>query len=209
MKNITIVDQPLVIDSLAHLRDRDTGIQNFRFYSNKICKLLFAEAIRGLEMTDSEVTTPVKETHVQKISGDIVIVSVLRAGLAMLSGSTSLLPLSKVGFVGLTSENKTSVAKEYYWKLPELTTNSIIVITDPMLASGGTILHILRKLAKSHQVKSIRVVCVISTPEGINAIHAEFPDVQIYTAAIDKERDSQGFIIPGLGDYGDRYFGTI
>jgi len=118
-----------------------------------------------------------------------------------------LLPKSKVGFVGLQRDEETAVASEYYWKLPPLTTESVVIITDPMLATGGSILHLLKVVSKE-KIKELRVVCVIAAPEGIEAIHKEFPDVHIYTGSVDSHLNSKKYIVPGLGDYGDRYFGT-
>jgi uracil phosphoribosyltransferase len=124
-----------------------------------------------------------------------------------LFGALQLLPKSKVGFVGLQRDEKTAVASEYYWKLPPLSEESVVIITDPMLATGGSILHLLHTVSKE-KIKELRIVCVIAAPEGIEAIHHEFPDVHIFTGAIDSHLNEKKYIVPGLGDYGDRYFGT-
>ena len=207
MKHVHTVDHPFVIDSLTHLRDVQTGIQKFRHHSDKICQLLFAEAIRGLDFTTEVVQTPLQSTSAQKLKDEIVVVPVLRSGIAMLFGALHLLPKSKVGFVGLERDEETAQAHEYYWKLPRLTKDSVVVITDPMLATGGSILHLLRRVAQEEH-KQMRVVCVIAAPEGIAAVHTEFPEVEIFTAAIDSHLNDRSYIVPGLGDYGDRYFGT-
>jgi uracil phosphoribosyltransferase len=208
MKHVHIVDHPFVIDSLTHLRDKDTGIQKFRHHSDKICQLLFAEAIRGLEFITEEVQTPLQSTPAKKLKDEIVVVPVLRSGIAMLFGALQLLPKSKVGFVGLERDEETAQAHEYYWKLPTLTKDSVVVITDPMLATGGSILHLLRRVAKEEH-KQMRIVCVIAAPEGIAAVQKEFPEVEIFTAAVDTHLNDRAYIVPGLGDYGDRYFGTV
>lgn len=207
MKNLIIVDHPFVVDSLAHLRDKKTDLKKFRFYSDQLCKLLFAEAIRGLEFNKITIETPLETTEVEKLRDEVIIIPVLRAGLSMLYGSLQLLPKSKVGFVGLSRDEKTAIAEEYYWKLPEITNHSVVIITDPMLATGGTILHVLRRVVKE-PAKSIRIVCVVSSPEGVKAVHDEFPNTVIYTAALDSHLNDKKYIVPGLGDYGDRYFGT-
>lgn len=207
VKNLIIVDHPFVVDSLAHLRDKSSDLKKFRFYSDQLCKLLFSEAIRGLEFNTITIETPLEKTQVQKLRDEVIIVPVLRAGLSMLYGSLQLLPKSKVGFVGLARDEETAVAEEYYWKLPVITPHSVVIITDPMLATGGTILHVLRRVAKE-KAKLIRIACVVASPEGVEAIHSEFPGVTIYTAALDDHLNDKKYIVPGLGDYGDRYFGT-
>lgn len=208
-KNLEVINHPFIIDDLSHLRDEKTEIASFRRHSDQICQLLFTEAIRGLEMTDLLVTTPVKvETKTQRLGDEVIVIPILRAGLAMLFGAMQLLPKSKVGFVGLQRDEKTAIASEYYWKLPPIRENSVVIITDPMLATGGSLLHLLKKLSPL-KPKEIRIVCVIAAPEGIAAIRKEYPEIKIFTAAIDEKLNSNKYIVPGLGDYGDRYFGTI
>jgi uracil phosphoribosyltransferase len=168
---------------------------------------LFAEAIRGLEYQDQEIETPIKNVTVQKLKDEVVVVPVLRSGIAMLFGAMHLLPKSKVGFVGLERDEETAEAKEYYWKLPTLTKESVVIVTDPMLATGGSILHVLDRVSQE-TTKAIKVVCVVAAPEGIKAIHNKYPSVEIFTAAVDEGLNDIKFIVPGLGDYGDRYFGT-
>lgn len=207
--NVVVVDHPFVKDSLAHLRDKKTEIRRFRFHSDQICQFLFAEAIKGLEFRQEGIETPVGPAEVEKLVDEVIVVPVFRAGLAMLFGAIHLLPKSKVGFVGYARDEKTAEAQEYYWKLPELSKHSVLIVTDPMLATGGTILHMLRRLSKQNvKLKEMRVVCVVAAPEGINAVHAEFPEVKIFCAAIDQGLNEKKYIVPGLGDYGDRYFGT-
>ena len=208
-RNVTIVNHPFVKDSLAHLRNKNTEIRRFRFHSDQICQFLFAEAIAGLSFRQQEIDTPCGPTTVEKLADDVIVVPVFRAGLAMLFGAMHLLPKSKIGFVGYARDEKTAEAHEYYWKLPEITPHSVLIVTDPMLATGGTILHMLRRLSKQgQQPKEMRVVCVVAAPEGIEAVHKEFPDVKIFCAAIDRGLNDKSYIVPGLGDYGDRYFGT-
>lgn len=201
------IDQPLVADSLSHLRDKETSMEKFRHHSDKLCQLLFAEATRGLELREKSIESPLRSMKAPYLFDEFVIVPVLRSGIVMLFGALELLPKAKVGFVGLERDEKTAIASEYYWKLPPINSNSVVIVTDPMLASGGSLLHLLKKIAP-HKPKQIRVVSVIAAPEGIKLIHDEFPEVQIVTAAIDERLNDRKFIEPGLGDYGDRYFGT-
>lgn len=204
---VHIVDHPFIIDSLSHLRDKNTKLQKFRHHSNKLCYLLFAEAIRGLDFHIQEIETPLSPMKTQRLSDEIIVVPVLRSGLAMLFGAMELLPKSKIGFVGLARDENTAVASQYYWKLPPIHANSVVIVTDPMLATGGSILHVLRNLSKE-KPKEIRIVSVISAPEGVAAIRKEFPHVPIFTAALDNHLNDKKYIVPGIGDYGDRYFGT-
>ncbi len=207
MKNVFIIDHPFIQDSLTHLRDKQTDVDKFRRHSDRLCRLLFAEAIRGLSFKDVSIETPLETVTAKKLADEIVVIPVLRSGIAMLFGAMDLLPKSKIGFVGLARDEKTAVASEYYWKLPKLASHSVVIVTDPMLATGGSLLHLLRRVSKE-KLKEMRVVCVIAAPEGINAIHEEFPQVAIFTAAVDSHLNAKKYIVPGLGDYGDRYFGT-
>jgi uracil phosphoribosyltransferase len=207
-KMVYKIDHPFITDSLSHLRDKETDVAKFRRHSDRLCELLFAEAIRGLDFNEIEITTPLEvKIKTKKLKDEVIIIPILRAGLAMLFGAMKLLPKSKIGFLGLERDEKTAVAREYYCKLPRITANSVVVITDPMLATGGSILQTLRKL-KGFKPKDIRVVCVIAAPEGIALIQKEFPNVDIFTAAVDECLNNKKYILPGIGDYGDRYFGT-
>lgn len=204
---INVVDHPFVQDSLTHLRNKETNLQKFRHHSDKICQLLFAEAIRGLDFKTVAIETPIATMRSPKLADEIIVVPVLRAGLAMLFGAMHLLPKSKIGFVGLERDEKTAIAHEYYWKLPQINQNSVVIVTDPMLATGGSVAHLIERVAKE-QPKQIRVVSVISAPEGVDMINKRFPEVEIFTAHLDEKLNDQKYIVPGLGDYGDRYFGT-
>ena len=207
MKNVFVNTHPLVQDSLTHLRNKKTKLQKFRHHSDKICSLLFADAISDLHSENAKVVTPVGPANCQKLIDEIIVVPVLRSGIAMLFGAMNLLPKSKIGFVGMERDEKTAIAHEYYWKLPKIHKNSIVVITDPMLATGGSISQLLKKVA-AKKPKEMKVVSVICAPEGIKRLQKEFPGVKIYTAFIDEKLNDQKYIVPGLGDYGDRYFGT-
>ena len=205
--NYHLVDHPFITDSLAHLRNKDTKLQKFRRHSNQICQFLFAEAIRGLQFQNCQIETPLTKTTVQKLKEEVVVIPVLRSGLAMLFGAMQLLPKSRVGFVGLERDEQTAKARKYYWKLPTISKNDIVIVTDPMLATGGSAAHVLTELIKE-KPKQIRLVCVVAAPEGVKLINEHFPQVEIFTAALDKKLNDRFYIVPGLGDYGDRYFGT-
>jgi uracil phosphoribosyltransferase len=207
MRNVHILTHPFIADSLAHLRNKDTEIEKFRHHSDKICQLLIMEVSKDVQVRDIEVETPLAKVTGQKLNDEVIVVPVLRAGLAMLVGALHFLPKSKVGFVGLERDESTAVAREYYWKLPKITKDSFVILTDPMLATGGSILHVLRQVSKEGPRK-MNVVCVLAAPEGIEAVNKEFPDVQIFTSAIDDHLNDKKYIVPGLGDFGDRYFGT-
>lgn len=207
LKRVHVIDHPFVQDSLTHLRDKSTPVTKFRWHSDRICQQLFIEATRSISVREVEIETPLTKTNAKKLDEEVIIVPVLRSGVCMLFGALQLLPKSRVGFAGLQRDETTAIASEYYWKFPQVTRKSVIIITDPMVATGGSILHILRQLHKE-QPKEFRIVSVIAAPEGIAAIHAEFPDVEIYTASLDSHLNAQKYIVPGLGDYGDRYYGT-
>lgn len=202
-----IVRHPLIQDSLGHLRDKHISLAGFRHHSDKICQLLFVEAIQGLASHTVQIETPLEPTTAQRLSDEVIVVPVLRAGLAMLFGAMHVLPKSKIGFVGLERDEETALARRYYWKLPEITQNSVVIVTDPMLATGGSLTHTLKEVESKHP-KSLIVVSVVSAPEGVARLEEEFPSVRIYTAALDDRLNDKKYIVPGLGDYGDRYFGT-
>lgn len=209
MKKLHLVEHPFVVDSLSHLRDQRTSLEKFREYSDRICSFLFAEAVAGLTFRKEQISTPLAKIKVAKINDEIIIIPVLRSGIAMLFGAMKLLPRIKVGFVGMERNEETAVAREYYWKLPKITSNSVVIITDPMLATGGSIAHLINKVIKE-KPKAIRIVSVVAAPEGIDRLKKEFPklDLEIFVAAVDDQLNNKKYIVPGLGDYGDRYFGT-
>lgn len=209
MNKLHIVKHPFVVDSLSHLRDERTSLEKFREYSDRICSFLFGEAVEGLDFRREKISSPLKQVTVSKINDEIVVVPVLRSGVAMLFGAMKLLPRIKVGFVGMERNEKTAKAREYYWKLPKITKDSVVIVTDPMLATGGSISHLVKKVAKENP-KAIRIVSVVAAPEGLERLEKDFPkiDLDIFVASLDESLNDQKFIVPGLGDYGDRYFGT-
>lgn len=207
MSQLHVVSHPFVQDSLLHLRNQETPLQKFRHHSDRICEFLFYEAVRNLSSTPVTVQTPLAPATGQKLSSEVVVVPVLRAGLALLPAALKFLPKSKIGFVGLERDEATALARPYYWKLPTFSSDSVVIITDPMLATGGTISHVMQEVQKVHTGKTV-LVSVIAAPEGVQKIQQDFPDVEIYTAMLDERLNEQKYIVPGLGDYGDRYFGT-
>ncbi len=190
MKNTFILNDSSTADCLAHLRNRHLDMARFREYAGKIADSLIEQSLVGVDLAES-----------------FVVIAILRSAIAMLPAALKFVPDSKVGFAGLARDKITAVAKEYYWKVPSIEGKAVL-IPDPMLATGGSILHVLRKI-ESENPKEIRIINIICAPEGIEAIHKEFPDVKIFTAAVDKGLDNKKIIVPGLGDFGDRYFGTI
>lgn len=194
---VRVVDHAVVRNSLGMLRDKETPLESFRFHANLICKWLFSAAIRDLPMQARDIETPLAKTKVEAMDGEVVVMPILRAGIAMLPGALEALPTARVGFVGLERDEKTAVAREYYWKLPAISDGTTVIITDPMLATGGSIWHVLDRL-KTVESAGKRIVTVVTAPEGIARIQEDFPEVLIYTAAIDKRLNDQKFIVPGL-----------
>ena len=207
MNNLKIVKHPLIQDSLTHLRDRKTSLEKFRHHSDKICQLMLIESMKDFKLTNLEIDTPIGKTTGSKLNEEVVFIPVLRAGVAMLFGAIQLLPKSKVGFVGLERDENTAIASEYYWKLPSITQNTTVIVTDPMLATGGSLVHLLRQIVPK-KPKQIIIVSVVAAGEGVQVLEKEFPGVKVYTAALDEKLNDKKYIVPGLGDYGDRYFGT-
>lgn len=205
MQNVTILKSPLVQDSLTRLRDKSTSTQQFRLHAEKIASMLIATACDDLKTTEKNIETPITSMQGTYLTADIILVTILRAGLAMLGPAIKCFPDAPIGLAGLTRDEKTAIAKEYYWQMPEITKNSIIFLFDPMLATGGSLSHVLERMREAREV---RVITIISAPEGIAAVNKAFPNSKIVTAAVDEKLNDQKFIVPGLGDFGDRYFGT-
>lgn len=207
MNKTKVINHPLLSQALFYLRSKYTGMSLFRKYSDIACELLLMEACKDLETDREEVETPLSKTVAQKIISDVVVIPILRAGLSMLPTLMRYLPEAKIGLVGLVRDEKTAIAQEYYLKLPLINKKTTVFITDPMLATGGSICHLLNDI-KKYNPKRIKIISIVSAPEGIKKIIKEFPQVEIITAAIDKTLNTKKFIVPGLGDFGDRYFGT-
>ena len=205
---LTLVTHPLVHDCLAELRDARTGPERFRTLANRISVLLGAEALRDVPTLDGIVQTPLGPSPGRRLAGDVVIAPVLRAGLGMLPGMLELVPNARVGHLGLQRDERTAVASQYYAKLPPNIQDSYVLLIDPMLATGGSAVAALEVLSRAG-AKHIRLVCIVAAPEGVAAVEKAHPAVPIFAPVVDRELDAHKFIVPGLGDFGDRLFGTV
>src|SRR5438093_5090505 len=204
---VTVVTHPLVQHKLAYLRDRETPTVHFRKLANEVTLLLTYEATKDFPTEEAEIETPLERTTVQRIAGKkVAVCPVLRAGLGMLDGVLSLVSSARVGFIGLYRDEETLQPVEYYVKLPELEERDAIVL-DPMLATGRSSAAAVAAV-KAAGARSVTLVCLVAAPEGVEHIQSEHPDVRIVTAAIDRGLNERGFIVPGLGDAGDRLYGT-
>jgi uracil phosphoribosyltransferase len=206
--SLQLVDHPLVHDALAELRDVRTAPPAFRKAANRISVLLAAEALRDVPASPAVVTTPLGPADGRIIETDVVVVPVLRAGLGMLDAVLELLPSARVGHIGLQRDEATAIASRYYSKLPPKMADSFVLMIDPMLATGGSAAAAI-DLIKATGARTIRMICIVSAPEGVALLQKQHPDVVIYTPVIDRELNPHKFIVPGLGDFGDRLYGTV
>ena len=208
MQNVRIIDHPLVQHKITLMRDINTGSKEFRELASETAMLMCYEATRDLPLKTVEIQTPVAVAKSRVISGKkVAFVPVLRAGLAMVDGIVKLLPAAKIGHIGLYRDPETASAVEYYCKLPVDISEREVIITDIMLATGGTAVKTI-EILKNAGVKNIKLMCIIASPEGIEAVNNAHPDVDIYCGAVDEKLNEQHYIVPGLGDAGDRIFGT-
>ena len=208
MENVTIIDHPLVQHKISRLRDKNTGTNEFRTLIEEIATLMGYEALRDLPLEEVEVETPLERCMTPVIAGKkLAIVPILRAGLGMVNGILSLVPTAKVGHIGLYRDEKTHEPHEYYCKLPSPIEQRPTVVTDPMRATGGAAAAAV-DFIKAHGGRHIKFMCVIAAPEGVKRLHEAHPDVQIYIGHVDRELNDHAYICPGLGDAGDRIFGT-
>jgi len=208
MNNVTLFDHPLIQHKVAMLRDKNTTTKDFRELVTEIAMLMGYEATRDLPLHEVEIETPVAKAKVNMLSGKKVgIVPILRAGIGMVDGILNLMPFAKVGHIGLFRDEESLEPVEYYCKFPKDVEERDIIILDPMLATGGSASAAI-KLAKKNGVKNIKLMCIIAAPDGIKRINEDHPDVHIFCAALDEKLNENGYIVPGLGDAGDRLFGT-
>jgi uracil phosphoribosyltransferase len=205
---VHIVDRPLVHDALATLRDKQTTPEHFRRAATRISVLLAAEALGDVPTTDGTVETPLGPAPARRIGADVVVVPVLRAGLGMLDAVLELVPGARVGHIGLQRDEMTAVASQYYSKLPARLDSSFVLMIDPMLATGGSAVAAL-DLLQREGATVIRMICIVAAPEGVALVERHHPGVVIYTPVVDRELNAQKFIVPGLGDFGDRLYGTL
>lgn len=208
MKNVHIMDHPLIQHKISRLRDKNTGTNEFRKIVEEIAILMGYEAFRDLPLQDIEVETPIESCMTPVIAGrKLAVVPVLRAGLGMVGGITTLVPSAKIGHIGLYRDPVTHEPHEYYCKLPESIEERLVVMVDPMLATGGSAIAALNFI-KQRGGKNIKCLFIIAAPEGLHALQETHPDVEIYIGHLDRELNEAAYICPGLGDAGDRIFGT-
>ena len=208
MGNVVIMDHPLIQHKIGLIRRVGTGTKDFRQTIGEIAMLICFEATRGLELTDVEIETPICKTKVKELKGrKMAIVPILRAGLRMVDGVLQLIPAAKVGHIGLYRDPETLKPVEYYCKLPADCAEREVFVVDPMLATGGSSVAAIQML-KEKGCKRIHFMCIIAAPEGVKAMQEAHPDVDVYTGALDDHLNDHGYIVPGLGDAGDRIFGT-
>jgi len=206
--NVLLVDHPLVQHKLTLMRDKDQSSTQFRSLLREISWLLCFEVTRDLPLMQKDVDTPVEPTSAPVLSGKkLVFISILRAGNGMLDGMLDVIPSARVGHVGLYRDHETLEAIEYYYKVPGLLDQRLVIVVDPMLATANSAIAAVTKL-KEGGARNMRFVCLIAAPEGVKAFNDAHPDVSIVTAAVDNELNEHGYIVPGLGDAGDRIFGT-
>jgi uracil phosphoribosyltransferase len=208
MSNVHLVNHPLVQHKLTLMRRKEASTNSFRRLLNEISMLMAYEVTRDMPMQDIVIETPLETMNAKVIDGKkVVLVSILRAGTGILDGMLSVIPGARVGHIGLYRDPKTLTAVEYYFKMPGEMEERDAIVVDPMLATGNSAVAAVERL-KELNPKTIKFVCLLTCPEGIRTLQAAHPDVPIYTAAIDRELNSHGYILPGLGDAGDRIFGT-
>ena len=208
MSNLHVLTHPLLQHKLTILRDKETGVKAFREIVSEMATLMCYEATRDLTLEDVEIETPVAPATVKRIAGKkLAVVPILRAGLGMVDGIMNLIPSVKVGHLGLYRDPETLEPVEYYCKMPRDIAEREVIILDPMLATGGSAVAAIRML-KGYGCKHIKLMCILAAPEGVACVHQDHPDVEIYTAAVDECLNDHGYIVPGLGDAGDRIFGT-
>jgi len=203
-----LVEHPLVHDALAELRDVRTDPPAFRRAANRISVLLAAEALRDVPSRRTTVTTPIGPAEGRVVDGNVVVVPVLRAGLGMLDAVLELLPAARVGHIGLQRDEATAIASRYYSKLPADLASSYVLMIDPMLATGGSAVAAI-DLLKAAGARTIRTICIVAAPEGVALMQQHHPEIAIYTPVVDRQLNAQKYIVPGLGDFGDRLYGTV
>ncbi|HBI64842.1 MAG TPA: uracil phosphoribosyltransferase [Clostridiales bacterium] len=207
-KNITIFTHPLIQHKISMLRDRNTGTYEFRKLVEEIAALEGFVALEDLPMEEVEVETPIESCMTPVLSGrKLAIIPILRAGLGMVEGVLTLVPSAKIGHIGMYRDEETHEPQEYYCKLPKPIEDRTIVVTDPMLATGGSAVDAVNQI-KKYGGKKIKFMCIIAAPEGLEKLHTAHPDIQIYVGHLDRELNENAYICPGLGDAGDRIFGT-
>ena len=209
MSTVHVFDHPLILHKLSILRNENTGVKEFRELVSEIAMLMCYEATRDLPVEEVEIQTPVAKATVKRLSGKkLAVVPILRAGLGMVDGMLQLIPSAKVGHIGLYRDPETLAPVEYYCKMPPDISEREVIVVDPMLATGGSAIAACDFLKNKYGCKHIKLMCIIGAPEGIAAMQQAHPDIDIFVAAEDSHLNEHGYIVPGLGDAGDRIFGT-
>lgn len=208
MSKVYVMDHPLIQHKVGIIRREEIGSKDFRQMISEIAMLMCYESTRNLKLQDVKIKTPICETTVKELAGKkLAVVPILRAGLGMVEGMLAMIPAAKVGHIGLYRDPETLEPVEYYCKLPSDCDEREVYVVDPMLATGGSCVAAIQMLKKKG-VKNIHFMCIIASPEGVERLQKEHPDVDIYIAALDEKLNDHGYIVPGLGDAGDRIFGT-
>lgn len=204
---LKVFDHPLITHKLTQLRRKETETKDFRYNLSEIAALMAYEITRDLPMKEVDVVTPMGKCRTKELAGTVVLIPVLRAGLGMVEGITNLIPDAKVGHIGIYRDHETLKPMTYYSKLPDNLSDAVIMVLDPMLATGGSASAAIKAIKESG-ARKIKFVCIIGAPEGVRKIEEDHPDVQIYLTGLDEKLNEIGYIVPGLGDAGDRLFGT-
>ena len=208
MSLLHVINHPMVQHKLTIMRDKNTGSKDFRELLNEISLLMGYEVTRDIPLEDVEIETPICKMTAREVSGrKLAIVPILRAGLGMVEGLHTLVPVAKVGHIGLYRNEETHEPVEYYCKLPEDIQDRLVIVTDPMLATGGSAVEAVN-LLKERGCRDIRFMCIIAAPEGLETLRTAHPDIDIYVGSLDRKLNENAYIVPGLGDAGDRIFGT-
>ena len=204
---LNVLKHPLLTHKLAHLRRKETDTREFRETLGEIAGLMAYEITRDLPVRDITIETPLGKCNTQELAMDVVLIPVLRAGLGMVDGISNLIPTARIGHIGMYRDHATLKPMTYYSKFPDNLPDAVVMVLDPMLATGGSSTDAIQAL-KDHGAKTIKLVCIVGAPQGVERIMKDHPDVQIYLAGLDERLNDQGYIMPGLGDAGDRLFGT-
>jgi len=208
MSKVVVMDHPLIAHKIGIIRKKETGTREFRDMISEIGTLITYEATKDLKLQDIEIETPICKTTVKELAGKkLAVIPILRAGLGMVEGVLTMIPSAKVGHIGLYRNEETLEPVEYYCKIPKDCDERDVFVVDPMLATGGSAIAAIQML-KDHGVKNMRFLCIIAAPEGVKKLQEAHPDVDIYIGALDEHLNENGYIVPGLGDAGDRIFGT-
>ena len=204
---LVVIDHPVATRALTILRDKETTTSEFREACLSIVPFCIYEATKNLELKDKPITTPLCSMVGKEMKNDVIVIPILRAGISMLPSILQILPFAKVGYFGMARDEETAIPSTYYEKLPPIEGQHVIIV-DPMLATGGSSAYAIEQIIK-HKPKTLCLCCIVAAPEGVKVLNEKFPDVTIYTPALDDHLNERKYIVPGLGDFGDRFHGTV